>query len=83
MHDRGVDDDNNVPVEQPLAMQEDAMDAPAVNFKLTRMQANNVTSAVANDPAVDRGINKDNSCSQYEEGFGFGAGLYDARNAFG
>ena len=59
------------------------MDAPTIDGTLTRTQANNGAPAAANDPAVDRGIGKYDSYSQYEEGVGFGAGLYDARNAFG
>ena len=81
VHDRGIDDDNVAPIEQPLATQEDTMAVPAVDSASTRTQATNGTLAAANDPAVAGGINEDDS--KYEEGGGFGAGLYDTRNTFG
>ena len=41
------------------------------------------TSTAANDTGIDPGVSEDDELDRYEPNTGFGAGLYDAANAFG
>ena len=39
-------------------------------------------SCAAEDPLVNAGVDEDDTYSGYEEGTGYGAALFDAKNAF-
>jgi hypothetical protein len=63
MHDNSIGNDEADLDDQPLATHEDDVPALTNDGTIAALPTNDCTSAAANDPAEDRGINKDNSFS--------------------